>query len=98
MYMLKLFIISVILVVVIGCTHKENQRGSGSGIDIPVGSKLILPPGGEPNPALCCGSCDANNNCENCAVQHPFTGCQGGTILACPEGEILTEDGSGACA
>lgn len=99
MYIFRLLIVCMTLAFFVGCGDQlETRINPAAGIDLPTGSKLILPPGGDPNPALCCGSCDSNNNCENCAVIGPFTGCQGGTILTCPEGEFITEDGDGGCA
>lgn len=65
--------------------------------NIPKGAKLLLAPGVDPNYALCCGSCNSNNECENCAILPPLSECSG-TILACPEGEIITDDGVGGCA
>ncbi|WP_299947556.1 hypothetical protein [uncultured Microbulbifer sp.] len=71
---------------------------------LPAGSKLILAPGGNPDPALCCGccgnQCEKPNNsgwsCQNCATLHPFSTCMG-TIKACPDGEIITDSGLGDC-
>jgi hypothetical protein len=61
---------------------------------LPRGSKLITP-GKDPN-ALCCGSC-SGGVCQNCALLPPLSMCVG-TILACPNGEVLTDEGEGSCA
>lgn len=51
-----------------------------------------------PNRALCCGPVDAGAGTgTNCALLPPLSECHG-KILACPDGEVLNTDGSGACA
>lgn len=62
---------------------------------LPAGSKLITPPG-NPNPALCCGSC-VGTTCQNCAQMSPLATCNG-IVLACPDGEVISSEGEGGCA
>lgn len=62
---------------------------------IPVSIDDFLAPGG-PSGALCCGAC-VGTECTGCVNLPTFSSCVG-VILACPEGEILIEDGSGGCA
>jgi len=47
-------------------------------------------------PALCCASCGPSQ-CQGC-VNIPWDGNCHGEILACPGGEVLTDDGAGSCA
>lgn len=66
---------------------------------IPVNIDAFLAPG-DPSEALCCGSCVQTVDgpeCTGCVNMGTFSSCFG-TILACPEGEILTDDGEGGCA
>jgi hypothetical protein len=68
------------------------RRGSQA---IPVTIDDFLAPG-DPSEALCCGSCEGTA-CTGC-VNLPTSSTCIGFILACPEGEILTDDGGGGCA
>lgn len=61
---------------------------------LPRGSKLVTPPG-DPNPALCCGSCNGTT-CQDCAQMSPLATCNG-IVLACPKGEVITSEGEGSC-
>lgn len=72
------------------------RRGSQA---VPVTIDDFLAPG-DPAEALCCGSCVQTPDgpeCTGCVNMGTFSQCFG-TILACPEGEILTDDGGGGCA
>lgn len=92
--------LSIIFVMVLAtlsaCSDKPEVRVFSPNIDLPSGTKILIAPGG-PNYALCCGSCDSNGQCSNCALLPPLSECIG-KILACPEGEVITDDGSGSCA
>ena len=97
MKILKMLAIAIMLTSFTGCaSHLRTQSDPTPGIELPAGTRLVLP-AGDPSPALCCGSCDSNDDCSNCSFLHPFSDCRG-VILACPDGEFVTEDGVGGCA